>query len=496
VDVYGGRLSALWRPFDALSIKLAAILQNTYGNGNQAVDATIDAAGNLHPVYGYEKQARLRGTEEYDTELRLYTATVNAEIGSLDFISITGYGRNKYLDVSDYTSLYGLPSDGRYFAETEKVTQEFRLSSKRGRTVDWLVGAFYTHENTPADLPSYSVDPATGAQTGLLVDYYYPTAVTEYALFGDLTAHITDRFDLQFGGRESENRQVYNETDSGPLVPAYFGFPSPFVNPTEHTSGNAFTYLFTPQFRIAPDWMAYARFTSGYRLGGPNVNAVVYQLPLQYKPDQTNNYELGTKGRFLGGALTIDVSAYYIDWRQIQVTLTLPNGRYNTNGAGAKVEGLEFSVQAQPARGLTLTANGSVNDAELTQSLPPESTAFGVSGERLPYSSSFSGSLSINQDFPLGGGWGGYVGALVSYVGSREGEFALGRTDPRIHFPAYAETGLRGGIRYESWTANLFMNNVANVHGMVGGVGNFAQSPYQAVYIQPRTVGFSVVRKF
>lgn len=496
VNVYGGRLSALWHPFDALSIKLTAILQNTFGDGNQAVDATIDGAGNLHPVYGYERQARLRGTEAYDIEWRLYTATVSAEIANLDFISITGYGRNKYLDIADYTALYGLPSDGRYFAETEKVTQEFRLSSNRGHTVNWRVGAFYTHENSPADLPSYSVDPATGAQTGLLVDYYYPSAITEYALFGDLTVHVTDRLDLQIGGRESRNRQVYNETDTGPLVPAYFGFPSPFVNPTERTSGNAFTYLFTPQFRIGPDWMAYARFTSGYRLGGPNVTAIVYNLPLEYKPDETNNYELGTKGRFLDGALTVDASAYYIDWRQIQITLTLPNGRYNTNGGRARVEGVEFSVQAQPARGLTLTANGSVNNAELTQKLPPASTAYGVAGDRLPYSSSFSGSFSINQEFPLLAGWGGYVGAIVSYVGSREGEFAFGPTAPRIHFPAYTETGLRGGVHHDSWTANLFVNNVANAHGMVGGVGNYAQSPYQVVYIQPRTVGLSVVKKF
>ena len=496
VNVYGGLISALWRPSDALSLKFDVLLQNTYGDGTPAIDATLDSNGYLHPIYGYQQQARLRGTEQYYTTIRLYSATVKAKIGSLDFTSITGYGDNKNLDVSDYTSLYGTPSDGPFFSRTEKLSQEFRLSSSGGRTLDWLAGAFYTHENSPIDLPSNNVDPATGAQTGLLIDYYYPSALTEYALFGDVTFHITDRLDLQIGGRESKNRQISNETDSGPLVPAYDGFPSPFVYPTERTSGSAFTYLFTPEFKISRNFMVYARLTSGYRLGGPNLGAVVYKLPLQYAPDKTTNWELGTKGSFFDGALTLDASAYYIDWRQIQIVLTLPNGRYNANGGNAKSQGLEFTMQARPARGLTISANASLNDARLTQNLPPESSAFGYSGERLPYSEPYSGSLSVDQEWPLVRDWVGFVGGRVNYVGAREGEFRLSLSVPRIHFPAYTEADLRFGVRDESWVVNLFVNNVSNAQGIVGGGGNYAQSAYNIFYVQPRTVGVSVVKSF
>jgi iron complex outermembrane recepter protein len=496
VNVYGGLLSALWRPSDALSLKIDVLLQNTYGDGTPAIDATLDPNGYLHPIYGYQKQARLRGTEQYYTTIRLYSATVKAKIGSLEFTSITGYGDNKNLDVSDYTSLYGTPSDGPFFSPTRKLTQEIRLSSSGGRTLDWLAGAFYTHENSPVDLPSNNVDPTTGAQTGLLIDYYYPSTLTEYALFGDVTFHITDRLDLQIGGRESKNRQTSNETDTGPLVPAYDGFPSPFVYPTERTSGSAFTYLFTPEFKISRNFMVYARLTSGYRLGGPNLGAVVYNLPVQYGPDKTTNWELGTKGSFFDGALTLDASAYYIDWKQIQIVLTLPNGRYNANGGNAKSQGLEFTMQARPARGLTISANASLNDARLTQDLPPESSAFGYSGERLPYSEPYSGSLSVDQEWPLVRDWVGFVGGRVSYVGAREGEFRLSLSVPRIHFPAYTEADLRVGVRDESWVVNLFVNNVANVRGIVGGGGNYAQSAYNIFYVQPRTVGASLVKSF
>lgn len=496
VKVYGGLISALWRPSDALSLKINALLQNTYGDGTPAIDATLDANGYLHPIYGYQKQVRLRGTEQYYSTIRFYTATVKAKIGSLDFTSITGYGDSKNLDVSDYTSLYGTPSDGLFLSPTHKISQEFHLSSSQGRMVDWLAGVFYTHENSPVDLPSNNVDPTTGAQTGLLIDYYYPSTLTEYALFADVTFHITDRLDLQIGGRESKNRQTSNETDSGPLVPAYDGFPSPFVYPTERTSGSAFTYLFTPEFKISQNFMVYARLTSGYRLGGPNLGAVVYNLPLQYAPDKTTNWELGTKGSFFDGALTLDASAYYIDWKQIQIILTLPNGRYNANGGNAKSQGVEFTMQARPARGLTISADTSLNDARLTQNLPPASSAFGSSGERLPYSEPYSGSLSVDQEWPLSRDWVGFVGGRVSYVGAREGEFRLSLSVPRIHFPAYTEEDLRFGVRDGSWVVNLFVNNVSNVHGMAGGGGNYAQSAYNIFYIQPRTLGLSRVKSF
>jgi outer membrane receptor protein involved in Fe transport len=52
VDVYGGRLSALWRPIEALSVKLGAMLQDTHGYGTPEIDATPDQEGHLHPILG------------------------------------------------------------------------------------------------------------------------------------------------------------------------------------------------------------------------------------------------------------------------------------------------------------------------------------------------------------------------------------------------------------------------------------------------------------
>jgi iron complex outermembrane recepter protein len=301
---------------------------------------------------------------------------------------------------------------------------------------------------------------------------------------------------VQFGGRESENHQVYNETDSGPLIPLYFGEPSPFVNPTERTAGNAFTYLLTPRFKFSTDLMIYARFTSGYRPGGNNYNAFVDNVPANYAPDKTNNYELGVKGKLLDGALTFDAAAYYIAWKRVQIALVGPTGVYDANAGDAKSQGLEFSVKARPTQGLTLSAEVALNDAELTQNLPAASTAIGSAGDRLPYSSPFSGSVSVDQDIALVSQWTGFLGTSFSYVGARESEFATDPSVPRIRYPAYTDIDLRAGTRHETWTVNLFVNNLANQHGVLGGGPNYAESAYDAVYVQPRTLGLSLTKTF
>lgn len=500
-DVYGGRFSTLWRPSETLSLKLGALFQHTEGFGTAAVDAN----SNIQPVLGDLNQERMLGTEQYDVKAALYSAVLNAKIRDLDFISVTGFGDNKYLQVIDQSLSFRKTAE-KYFGtsgaaghnsfETKKFSEEFRLSSGKSSSIEWLVGLFFTHENTPADQSSYAVDPTTGQNVGLIIDFNFPTTVSEYAAFGDITYHLTDRFDIQIGGRESRNRQIYDETDSGQLAPVFYGGHSVFINPTEHDSGNAFTYLATPSFKVLPDLLVYGRLTSGYRVGGNNLNAVFYQIPGQFGPDKTVNYEIGLKGSILDGAMTFDTSVYYISWKQIQIILQNATGDFTTNGGNAKSQGVEWSLQAHPLKGLSVALAGSINDAELTQDLPAASTAFGRAGDRLPFSSRFSGNLSADQDIPIAHGWTAFFGGSVSYLSVREGDFTGNVSSPRIRLPAFGSVDFRIGTRTESLKINMFVNNATDRRGILGAGGAFAQSTYSIVYTQPLTVGLSVDKSF
>jgi outer membrane receptor protein involved in Fe transport len=437
----------------------------------------------------------------------LYTATLTAKTGALEFTSISGYGSNKYYQVEDAgvalvpaLPVFGFASSGASAVnefETKKITQEFRVTSTVGQELEWLAGAFYSHEETPAMQGFIANDLETGASQGVVANFDEPSTVTEYALFGDLTIHFTDRFDVQFGGRESRNRQRSDETDSGPYA-SVVDSVSPFVFPTGRSEANAFTYLLTPRFKVSSDLMVYARLASGYRVGGPNSEAALLHVPLTYGPDKTNDYEVGVKGSLFDRHLTFDASAYYIAWRRIQLSIYDQQALagYIANAGNAKSQGLEFSVQGQPARGLSITAAMSLDDAALTQDIPLSQTVAGSAGDPLPFSSRFSASLSVEQDIPLTGSLKGVLGASVSYVGAREGAFTASVADARNRFPAYAQTGLRAGIQYASWAFNLFANNIADKRGIIGGGNSLSGSGFDAIYIQPRTVGLSATTKF
>jgi len=522
-DVYGGHLAALLRPSNDFSLKVSALVQKTEGNGSSLFNAGISPNGTLQPTLGYLKQTGLPGTAPYTTEADLFSATFNAKVAGLEVISITGYGINKLHNEFDETGLfdsfasfgaapqnwYGPAVTGALNVnnyETDKFSQELRLAASIGPWLDWLAGAFYTHES-PND--TYQNNDAAMVSTGQVVgplfdNIYTKINLSEYAVFGALTWHVADRFDVRFGARKSWNSLAYNNTRTGPNVRIFEqGAPSPDVGPTYHANGSAFTYLVTPEFRISPDLMVYGRVASGYRIGGPNFNAGIDGIPTSYKPDTTTNYELGIKSDLFDHRFSFDASAYYIAWKDFQINENnAQNFFLETNAGDARSAGLELSVRARPAQGLTIAAQGSFDNAELTQNLPSAAAAYGygLRGFRLPYSIRWSGGFTVDQEIQLANAWLGFVGGELSYVGLRDGEFAPNSSTPRVQLPGYTTVNLRTGARYKSWVINLYVNNLGDERGIVGAAPNVTAigvtGGYFGTVIQPRTVGLSVSRSF
>jgi iron complex outermembrane receptor protein len=496
--VDGGRLSALWRPSQDWSVKLSALFQYTDADGTS--DVTLPSIGDL------VQQLYVRGAHGYTDEIQSYAGTVTGNIGAFKLVSITGFNSDHFhqvLDLSNYPfvsaesdALYGV-SGGQVDEQrlTQKFSQELRLSSSWSDRLDGLLGLFYTHENTPTHDIYQAVNPATLSIPGLLYDDPYPTTYAEYAVFGDVTFHFTDRFDLQLGARESQNKQSYTETLSGPAIPDFYGLPSPLVNPPVHTKDNAFTYLITPSYKWSPDLMTYVRVASGYRPGGPNPTCILFSIPCHFEPDKTVNYELGMKGEVLDHRLSFDAAAYYIDWKdvQLQVYNLAQTASFFTNASTAKSQGLELSAQAKPTNDLKLSAWVAWDDAQLTANMPAGGLLAGNSGDPLPYSSRFSGNLSAEQQFAITGELNGFAAGAVSYVGRRSSDFTAAPSLPRLELPSYVLTNLRAGLRWDSWTATLFLNNVADQRGEISG-GTVPQTT--VVYIQPRTVGLLLSKSF
>lgn len=497
----GGRLSGLWIPSDDLSLKFGAMIQHTTQDGSSYVQ--------VEPGLQGLQQNDVAGSGVFRQTVQVYSAELKARLGAVNLTSVTGYNINEFYDSFDFTSGLGPLTQGQFGVpgtvtandlRTNKFTQELRLGSQIGRNVDWLLGLFYDHEGTPQNYaPLFAEDPSTGTVVGQWLWYYAPSTFEQRAVFANLTLHITGKFDIQFGGRESQDRQFFQETFIGPYNVVFLGEPYSIVHPPVYSRENDFTYLVTPQYRFSKNLMTYVRVASGYRPGGPNSYTVAAAgLPSTYKHDTTVNYEVGAKGEFFENALLFDASLYYIQWKDIQLQLLDPvtTIMYFANGSRAKSQGVELSVQARPLQGMSISAWTTWDDAQLTEPFPASSTAYGVQGDRLPYSSRFSGDLSVEQEFPLGNRASGYIGGDVSYVGDREGVFASTATSSeRQAFPAYTKIGLKTGIEFGSWKVSLFVDNLTDRRGLLnGGIGLY--DPVAFDYIQPRTVGLSVKETF
>ena len=491
-EAYGGRFSALWRPSADFSLKLGALYQSIRADGA----SDVEVAAGLGPW----QQDYIPNAGNYSRSAAVYSADLKAKLGSVDLTSVSGYSVTRTNDSLDFgfsfgpavESLYGVKgADYNGRVPTAKYTQELRLSSTLWDKLDWLVGGFYSYEHySPYGTQTVEAENPT---TGDIVSNGYflfntPDSYREYAGFVDLTYHFTDRFDIQIGGRETHSKSSFGQQESGP---AFGPPPYPIVLPTEGATSNVFTYLFTPELKVSSSLLVYARLASGFRPGTPN--ALVAGAPANSSPDKTQNYELGLKGDFLDSKLTLDTSLYYINWKNIQLSLASPQGyTYNTNGSGAKSEGIEISAAAHPFAALTLQAWIDYDNAVLTQAFPVTSTVPGAVGDRLPFDPRFSGHFAIDDEFPLWNQTKGFVGGEVSYVGYREGTFTVGQRTP---FPEYTKTDLRAGLKDNSWTFNLYANNVANVRGLIGG-GNSYLPPNAYIYITPRTVGVSAIKSF
>jgi iron complex outermembrane recepter protein len=496
----GGMLAMLWQPSETVSLRVNALLQETKADGSNDVD--LQSLGYVGPALGDLQQNYLPGIGGYDAVAQFYSAKLTVKLGEFDLTSLTGYNVTENTNSVDGTFSFG-PTTQQYFGvpgtplfthdRDEDFTQELRLFGPLGTHVDWLLGLFYAHQYSPT-YQTLAAENPSGAIVGWWeTDDSYPSSYSEDAAFTDFTFHVTDRFDVQVGGRESHIAESLSQVIIGSnFTTVFLQLPSPVISPEVASRANAFTYLLTPRLTISPDMMLYARLASGYRAGGPNSGPGV---PPEFGPDKTENYEVGMKADFIDHSVSVDTSVYYIDWHDIQLNLlnSSQENSYIANAGEAKSDGVELSIKWNPVAGLAISAWGTWDDAVLTKGFPASSTEYGEPGDRLPYSTRFSGNFSLDDQFPLPGGTTGFLGGTVSYVGDRVGEF---QSDPqRQTYPSYTRTDLRAGIKYDSWTATLFVNNVADIRGqLAGGLGYVP--PFGLQYIQPRTVGLTLRKSF
>jgi outer membrane receptor protein involved in Fe transport len=494
----GGRFSGLLKLSDKLSVKLDALLQDIKANGSSAIFVDRQTE---QPIYGDFKTAAGAATNEQKT--RLYSLTVNWDVDFAALTSVSSWQSFDNPSVLDFGPTNpGLPEalgattlpSPQDFDLKHKFSQEVRLASPAGHRFQWMLGGYYTDEVSQNNQKLFALD-ASGQQVpgvNPVISFYLPWDYTEWAAFANGTVAFGERFDLAAGVRYAANRQSGDVTSYGLFID---GSLSPPSQPESiKFNEDVTTWMVSPQWHLTRNSMLYARVATGYRPGGYSF-ALDPVSPRTFKSDSLTNYEIGYKTTVLDSRLSLDLSAYDIEWKDVQVTLVDPvlQTQYFGNGDTARSRGAEAGAAYSAAGGLSLGATVSFTDAHLTANAPGIG---GVDGARLPLSPRWQASLRADYqhklrgdvNFQAGVGWR-YADNQWTIVSSNP-ESSL-ETQPR---PVDAYLGLQ----FTHISTRLFVRNAFTSEPGLSILNDRSPTagPYTLARVQPRTIGVVIDAKF
>lgn len=506
--VYGARASLLFRPSEALDLRLTAVLQSIKADGPTQAESDPNTLKTLH---GGPTLSQFVPTFS-DVDYRVYNGVVNYDLGFATLTAASSYAKQNQTKRDDATfNLSGLikavfgASNELYLGQktnNRKYTQEVRLASNAGAPFEWLVGGYLDDEKGLIFQQYVAVTPGTLnplTSLPLLADVTLDSRYKEYAGFANATLHLGDKVEVDLGGRYSHNKQTAAQAAKGVLAG---GVP---INSDLRSSDNVFTYSLAPKYKVDEHRAIYARVSKGYRPGGPNAippNAPA-TVPPTFDPDTVTSYEAGFKGESADRRLSLDISAFHIDWKGIQLLTIVNNFGINANGANAKSDGVEFNATARLASGLTVSANGAYTDARLGGDT--SALVGGKKGDQLPFTPKLS--LGFNGDYSWSiGDKEAYVGASVRVMGKQSGAFDAtyrAANGAQRKVPAYEVVDLRAGVSVGNVDLEAYVKNAFDADGKLStsaltanGLPVYPGGAMATGVIRPRTIGVSLTAGF
>jgi iron complex outermembrane receptor protein len=205
--------------------------------------------------------------------------------------------------------------------------------------------------------------------------------------------------------------------------------------------------------------MVYAAISKGFKSGGFN-DALGDADGIAFDPEQLWNYEAGFKGEFLDRRVITNVTVFYMDWSDIQVTNDNPGTPIFdptiVNAGKAHSTGMEFELQALVTERLRINAGLSVQESEYDEGTLPT----GEPLRKIPFAPDYSGDVMAEYRIPVGTGEVFLLGELLL-----RGETYLtpdNQSDGRVD--SYQLLNLRAGYAAASdrWSVTLWGRNLGD----------------------------------
>jgi outer membrane receptor protein involved in Fe transport len=440
---------------------------------------------------------------------------------------------NPAISPQDALNIIGnTPSAVNLRTTTQQFTEEVRLASPErgaGQKVHWVAGLYFAaqliHEtdfqqieglnSTFQNLYGETLEQSsaeTAFNGGVPGTVLFPDNIDEsdirryhsdqVAAFGQIDWDFLPKWHLGVGGRYEYAQEDFQSTEIGFYQ---IGNISPYV---QGQHANSFTPKVTLSHDLGPQQSVYASAGEGFRLGGPT-GPIVYgpgtvcaqdfaainqtTQPTQFGSDSLWTYELGSKGQYLDGRLTINGAGYYTSWRNIQQQIYLPIcGYYFTENVGdARIYGGELEAVFRLTHDLALDATGSANSAKITHSVNPVDVPVGSNLVDVPEGTFTVGAVyarRVESDVDL------TARIDYQYTGSSNGSYQqinpVGQANLNFNNPPYGVLNASVGVERGRYRVSIYAKNILDNKTLI-------QTPevntvYEGYTVHPRVVGLTV----
>ena len=288
--------------------------------------------------------------------------------------SITAYREfdNKWVSDNDVSPLGGSLGDNRLF--NDSFSEELRLNGVLFKdAVNYTFGAYYFDQTTTYEshqILNYSAP-------GFEFRENDPVDASSYAGFFNASWHITDKMNVNAGLRYTNDEKDYHygRIPIGPDIQ--------HIGPLDGTvgayEGDKVDYRINVDYRFTSQVMAYASVATAFKGGGTNARPF---FPDQVRPfgrEDLTAYEIGAKTDWLNKRIRINVSGFFNDYKDIQLTVGNCAGispahpvpcAATLNAGDAEVKGAELEIVAAPIEGLLIELTGSKLNFEYTRVNP------------------------------------------------------------------------------------------------------------------------------
>ena len=551
-DIYGARGTLLWNMSENWAATVSISTQTTDSGADNYFDPNVGDLQTIrfHDEYTDDKYNLYSLTLDGDLGFaQLVSATSYYERKNSYLSDSTTYAhywqatycKDSAYTQADYPDYFANPDTGniiwwpvychaptvdgdaflasRLRAQQDKLTQEIRLSHQ-GDTIDWLVGLYYEESNDdwqssfagPTTGGDGSVNTyqdsisaayyewATGAPNPQATSHWYSQNETDWkqkAIFGEMTWHINDAFDVTAGGRffDRSNTNYYFVNHPGDFsIPPYAPVPGREGVDQEFIPKVSVNYTFGDGSRGGSK-MIYALYTQGKRPGGINRTRGEPFFPSNYVSDLMDNYEIGFKSMFAGGQGRFNATAYHMAWSDYQLELVDPsstqclddNGdpdpnlpavagvcnqpwqQVVANAGDAHISGVNVEVDYSPSESWVLGMNAEYMQAETDTEadLNGDGQNNLVAGLRLPIVPKYKAAAWIEYHWPIQ--FMGQNNAFIRTQWSHSGDtlnilepLPDDDPNPQLVNAAYTIGDLRFGLQSETWEASLFINNLTD----------------------------------